>query len=78
MKRRIWIGGLVVLGRRRVVSLPPRAAVREQEGERGARWPARRLGDPPTLAAGRFHSVAHETQGTATIHDLGGAAGCCA
>jgi hypothetical protein len=27
---------------------------------------------PATLLAGHFHSVAHETKGTATIHDLGG------
>ena len=27
---------------------------------------------PAKLFAGQFHSVAHETKGTATIHDLGG------
>ena len=27
---------------------------------------------PAKLLAGQFHSVAHETKGTATVHDLGG------
>jgi hypothetical protein len=29
-------------------------------------------GSPMPLASGSFHSVAHETTGTATVHDLGG------
>ena len=37
MKRRAWILGLVVLGGRGLVPVPPGAAVREQAGQRGPR-----------------------------------------
>jgi hypothetical protein len=36
-----------------------------------AETPGPGAGAPTALFAGHFHSVAHETHGTATIHDLG-------
>src|SRR4051812_48111148 len=71
MKRRIWIGGLVVLGLVGWYLFRPEllfvnTKVNEQE--------VASVGASVTreLAAGRFHSVAHETRGTATIQDIGG------
>jgi hypothetical protein len=71
MKRRIWIGGLVVLGLVGWYLFRPEllfvnTKVNEQE--------VASVGASVTraLAAGRFHSVAHETHGTATIQDIGG------
>ncbi len=71
MKRRIWIGGFVLLG---VVGwylfrpelLFVNKKVNEEEVASVGASAAR------SLAAGQFHSVAHETHGTATIQDLGG------
>jgi Electron transfer DM13 len=71
MKRRIWIGGFVVLGVvlwylfRPELLFVNRQVNEEQVASIGASV-AREL------AAGRFHSVAHETHGTATIQDVGG------
>jgi hypothetical protein len=70
MKRRTWIVGLVVLGGiawylfRPELLLVNRKVNEEQVASAGASV-AR------ALASGRFHSVAHETHGTATIQDLG-------
>ena len=71
MKRRILIGGLVVLGLVGWYLFRPELLfvdkkVNEQE--------VASVGASVTraLAAGRFHSVAHETHGTATIQDIGG------
>jgi hypothetical protein len=75
MKRSAWIAGLVVLGgvgwylfrpellfvnQRVNESLAPGAQASESGAGAG------------TLLSGRFHSVAHETHGTAAILDLGG------
>lgn len=72
MKRRTWIVGLVVLGavgwypfrpellfvnKRVNETLTAQAAPGSAEGEA-----------PAALFAGSFHSVAHETKGTATVH----------
>jgi len=71
MKRRILIGGVVVLGVvgwylfRPELLFVNRQVNEEQVASVGATV-AREL------ATGRFHSVAHETHGTATIQDLGG------
>lgn len=71
MKRRIWIGGLVVLGGigwylfRPELLFVDRKVNEEQVASVGASVMR-------ALAAGRFHSVAHETHGTATIQDVGG------
>ena len=82
MNRRIWIAAVVVLGgigwylfrpellfvnKKVNESLTVSGAAASTEGmTMGA--PAA----PAALLAGQFHSVAHETKGTATIHDLGG------
>ncbi len=71
MKRRIWVGGLVVLGGmgwylfRPELLLVNKKVNEVQVASVGAS--AMRA-----LSAGRFHSVAHETHGTATIQDVGG------
>jgi len=70
MKRRTWIVGLVVLGGiawylfRPELLLVNKKVNEEQVASAGASV-------AQALAAGRFHSVAHETHGTATIQDLG-------
>jgi hypothetical protein len=78
MKRRTWIAGLVVLGavgwylfrpellfvRTRVnESLPAATTQPVARASAGATVPA-------VLLTGRFRSVAHETKGSATIHQL--------
>lgn len=71
MNRRIWIGGLVVLGGigwylfRPELLFVNRKVNEEQVASVGASVMR-------AVATGRFHSVAHETHGTATIQDLGG------
>jgi Electron transfer DM13 len=71
MKRRIWIGGLVVLGgigwylfRPELLIVNRKVSELQVASVGGSVMRA--------LATGRFHSVAHETRGTATIQDVGG------
>jgi hypothetical protein len=78
MKRRRWIAGLVVLAgagwylfrpellfvNKRVNEGLLTASVSAQTGERAA--------TPTIVLRGAFHSVAHETKGTASVHELGG------
>jgi hypothetical protein len=71
MKRRIWIGGLVVLGgigwylfRPELLIVNRKVSEVQVASVGGSVMRA--------LATGRFHSVAHETRGTATIQDVGG------
>jgi hypothetical protein len=70
MNRRIWIGGLVVLGGigwylfRPELLFVNKKVNEEQVASVGASVMR-------ALASGRFHSVAHETHGTATIQDVG-------
>src|SRR6478609_5303438 len=71
MKRRIWIGGFVVLGLVGWYLFRPELLfvnkkVNEEEVASVGASVAR------SLSAGQFHSVAHETHGTATIQDVGG------
>ncbi|HKU60520.1 MAG TPA: DM13 domain-containing protein [Gemmatimonadales bacterium] len=71
MKRRIWIGGFVVLGivgwyLFRPELLFVNTKVNEEEVASVGPSAVR------SLSAGQFHSVAHETHGTATIEDVGG------
>jgi hypothetical protein len=81
MNRRIWGIGLVVLGGIGWYLFRPELLfVNRKVNEELAVAPAASSTDaatagaalPATLFAGQFHSVAHETKGTATIHDLGG------
>jgi len=71
MNRRIWIGGLVVLGgigwylfRPELLFVNRKVNEVQVASVGGSVMRA--------LATGRFHSVAHETHGTATIQDVGG------
>jgi len=80
MKRRTWVIGLVVLGGIGWYLFRPELLfVNKKVNEELAVAPAASATDaaaeptaPAALAAGQFHSVSHETKGTATIHDLGG------
>jgi hypothetical protein len=81
MNRRIWGIGLVVLGGIGWYLFRPELLfVNKTVNEELAVAPAASATDvvtagaalPAKLFAGQFHSVAHETHGTATIHDLGG------
>ena len=70
MKSRIWVGGLVVLGgigwylfRPELLFVNKQVHEDQLASVEGAATRA--------LAAGRFHSVAHETRGTATIQEVG-------
>jgi hypothetical protein len=81
MNRRTWGIGLVVLGGIGWYLFRPELLfVNKKVNEELAAAPATAATDvatagatlPATLFAGQFHSVSHETKGTATIHDLGG------
>jgi hypothetical protein len=81
MKRRIWVIGVVVVGAVGWYLFRPELLfVNTKVNEELAAAPTASATDvatagatvPATLAAGQFHSVSHETKGTATIHDLGG------
>jgi hypothetical protein len=80
MKRRTWILVLVVLGgvgwylfrpellfvnKKGNEDLDTASAATAGQASEGATAPV-------SILAGRFHSVAHETKGTASVHDLGG------
>lgn len=76
MKRRIWIIGLVAVAAIGWYLFRPellflKTSVNEslpaetQVASAGAAVSG-------TLLSGRFHSVSHETKGSATVHDLGG------
>ena len=79
MKRRIWVIGVVVLGAVGWYLFRPEllfvnTKVHEELAmapAAGSEGTAERAVIPATLATGMFHSVSHETRGTATIHDLG-------
>ncbi len=80
MKRRTWILGLVVLGgvgwylfrpellfvnKKVNEGLVTASASTTGQSSEGATAPA-------SILAGQFHSVAHESKGTASVQDLGG------
>ena len=71
MRRRIWLGGLVVLGGIGWYLFRPELLfVNKQVNEEQVASIGGSVSR--SLAVGRFHSVAHETRGNATIQDLGG------
>ena len=78
MKRRTWILGLVVLGGVGWYLFRPELLFvnkRVNEGLVTASAPtaaSEGVTTPMIVLSGRFHSVAHETRGTASVHDLGG------
>jgi Electron transfer DM13 len=76
MRRRTWIVGLLVLGAIGWYLFRPEllfinTQVNESLAEREPAQTASAQVAPVSLLAGPFHSVAHETQGTATVHRLG-------
>ncbi len=71
MRRRSWILGLVVLGGIGWYLFRPELLFvnrRVNEGRVTAQGGTASM----IVLSGRFHSVAHETKGTASVHDLGG------
>lgn len=81
MKRRTWLIGLAALGGIGWYLFRPELLfVDTKVHEELGAVPGATATDvasagatvPLALSTGRFHSVAHETRGTATIHELGG------
>jgi len=78
MKRRSWILGLVVLGGVGWYLFRPELLFVNKRVNEGlvtasASTAASEGATAPMIVlSGRFHSVAHETKGTASVHDLGG------
>jgi hypothetical protein len=77
MKRRTWILGLVVLGAVGWYLFRPEllfvnTKVNEGLVTASASTAPGADATPASLLNGSFHSVAHETRGTAAVHDLGG------
>jgi Electron transfer DM13 len=78
MKRRTWILGLVVLGGAGWYLFRPELLFVNKSVNEGlitasASTAANEGATAPMITlTGRFHSVAHETRGTASVHDLGG------
>ena len=75
MKRRIWLGVLVVLGAVGWYLFRPELLFVNQRVNEGLATPAAASESgavPATLFGGSFHSVAHETHGRAAILDVGG------
>ena len=71
MKRRSWILGLVVLaGAGWYLFRPELLFVNKRVNESLVASQGATVS--PVVLTGQFHSVAHETKGTATVHDLGG------
>jgi hypothetical protein len=79
MKRRAWIFGLVALAGVAWYLFRPELLfvnTRVNEGlatASAATAPADDAAPPASILSGHFHSVAHETKGTAAVHELGGA-----
>ncbi len=74
MRRRTWIAGLAVVGAIGWYLFRPellfvKTTVNESLPSAAAAQTAAPAG---ALLSGAFHSVAHETRGAATVHDLGG------
>ena len=80
MKRRTWILGLVVLGGVGWYLFRPELLFVNKKVNEGlvtasastAGPSSEGASAPVSILAGQFHSVAHETRGTASVHDLGG------
>jgi len=70
MKRRNWIVGLVVLGAVSWYLFRPELLFIDKRVNETLAAQAAPGAAPATLFAGSFHSVAHETKGTATVHRL--------
>ena len=71
MKRRSWILGLVVLAGAAWYLFRPELLFVNKRVNEGI-VTAQGATAPMIVLSGRFHSVAHETKGNASVHDLGG------
>jgi len=85
MRRRIWITALIVVGAigwylfrpellfvtTRVNEALPGESV-AAAAETGSMGATATEATPAVLLSGQFHSVHHETSGTATVHEIGG------
>ena len=74
MRRRTWVTGLAVIGGIGWYAFRPELLFVHKQVNEGL--PVAVAQDPTagslvTLASGQFHSVSHETRGTAAIHRLG-------
>jgi hypothetical protein len=78
MKRRTWILGLVVLGGVGWYLFRPELLLVNKKVNEGLVTASASTASsegataPMSILTGQFHSVAHETRGTASVHDLGG------
>lgn len=71
MKRRTWVVGVVVLGAIGwYLFRPELLLVHKRVNEALPAEAAAQPAAPAALFTGRFHSVAHETRGSATVHQL--------
>ncbi|HEX3236384.1 MAG TPA: DM13 domain-containing protein [Gemmatimonadales bacterium] len=70
MKRRAWILGLVVLGGIGWYLFRPELLFVNTKVNEGL-VTASASTAPASILVGQFHSVAHKTEGTASVHDLG-------
>jgi hypothetical protein len=69
MRRRIWIAGIAVLGAVGWYLFRPELLFVNTKVNEGVAVAGANA--PTALLRGQFHSVAHETRGTATVQDLG-------
>jgi hypothetical protein len=72
MKRRSWILGLVVLAGAGWYLFRPELLFVNKRVNEGLVVASQGATAPMIVLSGRFHSVAHETRGTASVHELGG------
>jgi hypothetical protein len=72
MKRRSWILGLVVLAGAGWYLFRPELLFVNKRVNEGLVATSQGATAPMVVLRGQFHSVAHETKGTASVHDLGG------
>ena len=72
MKRRSWILGLVVLAGAGWYLFRPELLFVNRRVNEGLVAASQGATTPMVALSGRFHSVAHETRGTASVYELGG------
>lgn len=71
MKRRTWILGLVVLGGAGWYLFRPELLFVNKRVNEGLGTASASTAAPMVVLTGQFHSVAHETRGTASVYELG-------
>ena len=71
MNRRIWVVGLVVLGGIGWYLFRPELLFVNKRVNEGLVTASASTATPMAILTGQFHSVAHETRGTASVYELG-------